>query len=495
MGALGASPVPAQERSPGPGASDRPNVVFVFIDDLGYGDLGIYRPEDRPGPETPHLDELARGGLRFTQFYVSSPICSPSRVGITTGQYPQRHRVYGHLASRADNRERGMVDYLDPEVVTIARRLKEAGYATGHFGKWHMGGGRDVRAPHPQAYGFDESVVSFEGMGERLLDEESSLADQSAELGEGPIHRVPKHEKTEIYVDRAIEFAEAHRDQPFYIQLWPNDVHDPFKPSKAQLRAVADLDLEGFANESQWRKFFAVLKAMDEQVGRMVDALDRLGLREETILVVTGDNGPTAWSRYYEDGKGEGAAPGYTGGLRGRKWSLYEGGVRQPLILNAPGRIPSGAINRETVVTGVDLLPTLADLAGASLPDGYRSDGVNLSDAFLGTRTPRRGRPIFWEYNSLGGNIVPGLQKDRSPELAMRDGSWKVLVDADGSGLELYDLRSDRDESRDLAERYPRRARRMGERLLRWYHRDLPSPAGAVRRPDIEVDAFGLSAP
>ena len=482
-GLAAASTVPGSVRAGDAGTGpERPNIVFVFIDDLGYGDLSLYRTGGPAGPETEHLDRLAREGVRFDQFYAGSPICSPSRVAVLTGQYPQRWHIYGHLGKRARNRERGMAHWLSTDAVVLPRLLKDAGYATAHYGKWHLGGQRDVgTAPLPEAYGFDDALVSMEGLGERILEPGGTgLGNRS--LGPPEVIRdVPKHDMTEVWVDRAIAFAREHREQPFYLNLWPRDVHDPFKPSEEELARVEAP--EGVPNPDQWRRFFAVLNEMDRQLGRFVDALDEMGLGEETMIVVTGDNGPTAWDRYYEGGKGEGAAPGYTSGLRGRKWSLYEGGIREPFFVRWPGRVPEGTVNETTVMTCVDLLPSLASIAGVELPDGYRSDGVDLSRALLGTSVPVRARPVFWEYNSLGGNIEPGLERDRSPTLAMRDGSWKVLANADGSDLELYDLSGDPEESDNLAGRAVHRANRMRGRLLRWYHDDLPDPLHGVTKP------------
>ena len=434
-------------RAERPEADRPPNILFVFIDDLGYGDLSCFG-NDEVLTET--MDRLAAEGVRFTQFYVNSPICSPSRVAVTTGQYPARWNVYGHFAARQENRKRGMPDWLDPNAVTLPRLLHEAGYATGHFGKWHMGGGRDVGdAPLPQAYGFDESLVSFEGLGDRIL-ENDGLSDASAKLGRGHIERVEKYEKTRIYVDHALDFIHRHRDEPFYVNLWPNDVHDGHNPAPGEAEKFQDV-----ADNEFEARFFAVLTELDRQLGRLFDGLDAMGLAENTMIVLTGDNGPTAWPRYYRDGAGDDAAPGSTGGLRGRKWSLYEGGLRQPLIVRWPGRARAGVVNETTVVAAIDLLPSLCDIAGVALPEGYKSDGVDQSRELLGEVNTVRARPIFWEYNSLGGNLRPGLEKDQSPTLALRDGDWKLLVNPDGSDLQLYDLADDRAEANDLHERFP----------------------------------------
>jgi len=462
--------------SSGGSAAERPNIAVIFVDDLGYGDLGCYGND---AVTTPNIDRLASEGIRFTQFYTASPICSPSRVALMTGQCPQRWRVFGHFASRKRNRERGMADWLDPDAVVLPRLLHRAGYATGHFGKWHMGGGRDVGdAPLPAAYGFDESLVSFEGLGDRLLNEDHGLSRQSAELGRGEIRRVRKHEKTRIYVDRAIDFIRRNETGPFYVHLWPNDVHDPFQPSEAQVSDVGQPPDR--PNPEQWQQFFAVLRAMDAEIGRFVHAIDEMGLGRETLVVLTSDNGPTAWSRYYRGNKGHGAAPGFTAGLRGRKWSLYEGGIRMPLIVRWSGRVPGDRVNDTTVACTLDLLPSLAAIAGAELPEGYRSDGVDFSRELLGEAETVRARPIFWEYNSLGGNIRPGLAIDRSPVLAVRDGDWKLLAAPDGSAAELYNLAADPDESDDLAPRYPRRTDRLRAAVVNWY-RGLDQASEHVR--------------
>ena len=170
-----------------PAVAASPNIVFIFIDDMGYGDLSVTGNTE---VETQHIDRLAAEGVRFTQFYVGSPICSPSRVAITTGQYPSRWLINSYLNNRRRNRERGMANFLSPQAPAVARAFRQAGYATAHFGKWHMGGGRDVyEAPTPQAYGFDESLVSFEGLGERILPP-GGLSEQSERLGKGPAWHV-----------------------------------------------------------------------------------------------------------------------------------------------------------------------------------------------------------------------------------------------------------------------------------------------------------------
>ena len=436
-------------------AADRPNIVFVFIDDMGYADLSCYGNRDIT---TANIDRMAAEGIRFEQFYVGSPICSPSRVAITTGQYPARHLIHSYLNSREKNRQRGMRDFLDPAAPAVARAFQQAGYATAHFGKWHMGGGRDVGdAPLPAAYGFDESLVAFEGLGDRILPP-GGLSEQSRQLGRGSMRDVAKHEMTQIYVDRSIDFMRRNKDKSFYLHVWLNDVHDRFYP-----QPEAMLKFAHFAANQYVQQYYAVLDEMDRQLGRLFDEIDSLGLAENTLIVVASDNGPTAWKRYYDEGY---APPGKTGGLRGRKWSLYEGGIREPLIARWKGSIPAGRVNGKTVVGAVDLFPTFCRLAGVPAPDAA-FDGVDMSSAFRGA-LPERRRLLFWEYGRQPSYLRPGNPSDVSPNLAIRDGRWKLLMNADGSSVELYDFKNDFDESRNVAVKYPKVARRLSAVLQSW---------------------------
>lgn len=441
-------------------AASRTNIVFVFIDDMGYGDLSCYGNRDI---RTVNMDRLAEEGIRFEQFYVGSPICSPSRVAITTGQFPARHLIHSYLNSRERNQARGMRDFLDPSVPAVARTFQQNGYATAHFGKWHMGGGRDVDdAPLPQAYGFDESLVSFEGLGDRILPP-GGLSDQSRRLGQGAIRDVPKHEMTEIYVDRAIDFIRRNRGEPFYLHLWLNDVHDRFFPKPALLAKF-----ERFSANPYRQQYFAVIDEMDRQLGRLFREVDSLELGEQTLLVLASDNGPTAWKRYYDEGY---EPPGKTNGLRGRKWSLYEGGIREPLIIRWTGSAPAGKTNDKTVVSAVDLFPTFCSLAGLQAPD-VDFDGEDMSAAFRG-EDPLRERAIFWEYGRDSSYLRPGVESDRSPPLAIRDDNWKLLMNTDGSGIELYDFRGGFDEAANVASENPDVAKRLGGSLMEWW-RSIP---------------------
>ncbi|MEM6798454.1 MAG: sulfatase-like hydrolase/transferase [Planctomycetota bacterium] len=433
-----------------------PNVVVLFIDDMGYADPSCF---GNPAIKTPHIDRLASEGLRLTNFYVNSPICSASRVALTTGRYPQRYRIHSFLAERRSNRRRKMPDWLDPAAPTLAKFLKKQGYKTAHFGKWHMGGGRDVGdAPLPQAYGFEQSLVSFEGLGDRVLWQKGGNQKLSWKHGRGEILHLPKHKTTETYVDRAIAFIEKNQQRPFYLRVCPNDVHDPHAPSEEQQSKWA-----GASENPPDTAFFAVLDELDQQMGRLVDTIDRLGLAEQTLILFTSDNGPTDWPRYYKQGH---TPPGFTGPLFGRKWSLYEGGVRMPFIARWKGKVPAGATDSTTVMAAIDVLPTVAAMVGGDQPVPV-GDGVDLSAALLGEPTDR-GEPIYWEYGAFG-SIKPGKREHVSPTLAMRLGDWKLLMNPDGTSLKLFNLAEDIGETTDRAEDAPEIVARMKPKLLAWW--------------------------
>ena len=316
---------------------DRPNFVVIFIDDMGFADPGCF---GNPLIRTPHIDKLAAEGIKLTNFYVNSPICSASRVALTTGQYQGRWKIHSFLNTRAGNANRGMADYLDPSAPTTAKKLKAAGYSTAHFGKWHMGGGRDVDdAPLPQAYGFDESLVSFEGLGDRIISNPKGV-ERARALGHGKVIPCERWERMQIQTDRAIDFVRRHRDEPFYVRLFPNDVHDAHVPrpgSADKFKSVSD--------DPYVRDFFAVLEEMDEHIGRLVATIDELNLGQKTLILFTSDNGPTDWPKKYLTGP----PAGFAGPYRGRKWSLFEGGIRMPFIARWTGTIPAGMEDNSSV--------------------------------------------------------------------------------------------------------------------------------------------------
>lgn len=442
----------------------RPNVVVVFIDDMGWSDLSCFGGD---GPETETIDRLAAEGVRFTQFYVNSPICSPSRVALTTGQYPQRWRITSYLDNRRNNARRGMAQWLDPAAPVLARQLQRAGYATGHFGKWHMGGQRDVDdAPPITDYGFDRSLTNFEGMGAKLLPLTMKPGDErpgriwrdAVRLGE-PVTWMQRSEITGGFVDAAIEFIDqAQRDdKPFYVNVWPDDVHSPFFPP---------LDRWGDSRRGLYR---GVLDAMDEQFARLFERIrSDEQLSGNTLVLLCSDNGPEA-------GAGE-STP-----LRGAKTWLYEGGVRSPLIVWSPGLLPAdaaGSINEQSVLCALDLNRSLYSLCGVDVPDGAQLDGENLAPTLLAQDQQSRTAPIFWRRPPDRPGYGHGLDED-NPDLAVRDGRWKFYVNYDGSDPQLYDLQADESETENLAPQRPDVAARLRQAVFDW-NASLPADAGGA---------------
>lgn len=453
----------------------KPNIIFIFIDDMGYADVSCF---GNPHVKTPNIDQLATDGIKLTNFYVNSPICSPSRVSVTTGQYPARWKIYSYLDTRARNRSRGMRDYLDAKAPTTARKLKAAGYATAHFGKWHIGGGRDVDdAPLPSAYGFDESLVAFEGLGDRLL---VNPKNSSAKLGHGDVSFCKPWEKTEKYTDRAIDFIRRNKDKPFYLHLFPNDVHDPHVPwpgTDEKWKAVT---------KNPWEQtFFAVLEEMDKQIGRLVDEIDQLGLAEETLIVFTSDNGPTDWAKYYNDGSGGPA--GFTGPFLGRKWSLYEGGIRMPFIARWKRKIPAGITDNTSVMSGIDLSPTFCKVAGIA---AGKLDGYDYSEVLFG-KPASRPAPLFWQYGAPHAELRAGKAEFLSPSFAVRDGDWKLLANPDGSDAQLFHLPNDPSETKNLLASEPQRAQELFDKIKVWAKQiDLKINEGAIlKEPEPSITA------
>lgn len=464
-----AAPAPAR-----PASAARPNILFILIDDMGFSDLSIMGNRK---VQTPNMDRLARQGLLMTQFYDAAPICSASRAAFMTGEFPARNRFWNFIDTRAHDAATGQADWLDPRIPSLPRALKQIGYATGHFGKWHLGGGRDVGdAPLPAAYGFDESYVNFEGLGPRAVptDDSLRLSKMSIALGKGPVDQMPKSKLTARFIDKALDFIGRHKHQPWFVEIWPDDVHRNWVPSAAQLAAT-----KSKGDNADDTRFLAVLAAMDKQIGRLVDTLKASGQLTNTIIVLTSDNGPAANAIFY---KRDGTPPGSAAPLRGRKNSLYEGGTRQPLIVDWPGHVPAGIRDDSTVADAVDLFPTIAAITGCARP-GVQ-DGISLLAAWHGHPIARRP-DLYWTYGAYGPYKAwthPGLPHDRSPTFAVRSGKWKLLADGDGSHAELYDIVADPIEAHDLARRQPALVKRLTARLVGWV-RSLPERPSFAKPP------------
>jgi len=444
----------------------QPNLVLVFIDDMGWGDFSCF---GNSTVETQNIDRLADGGIRFEQFYVNSPICSPSRVAVSTGQYPYRWRISSYLSNRRANQDRGMAQWLNPEAPCLARFLHQAGYATGHFGKWHMGGQRDVgEAPLITEYGFDTSLTNFEGLGPRILPLKDAYDGRppqkhalgSDQLGRGPIQWEDRSKVTASFTSAAIKFGKhaVAQGKPFYINVWPDDVHSPFFPPAAKR-----------GDGSKRTLYHGVLDTMDSQLGALFDWIrDDPDLKTNTLILVCSDNGP-------EPGAGS------AGPFRGFKTHLYEGGIRSPLIAWGPGLIPSeksGAVNSTSVLSAIDLVPSLLQIARAVPKSKPMFDGESMTDVLLGITERSRQQPLFFrrppDRDSFYG--VADL-----PDLAVRQGQWKLLCEYDGSSAQLFNLSRDRNEQTDVSKSHPDIVRQLTASLLKW-HASMPADNGATYR-------------
>ena len=435
-------------------STDRPNIIVVFIDDMGYSDFSCFGGTVK----TQHIDRLASEGIKFTNFYVNSPICSPSRVALTTGQYPHRWRITSYLNNRRDNKRRGMAQWLDPKAPTLARQLQKAGYATGHFGKWHMGGQRDVEeAPEISRYGFDQSLTNFEGIGPKLLPLTLKPAPNGGEPIKGRIWAdaerlgnafkwMQRSEITTGFIDEALKFIDSSgsENKPFFINLWPDDVHGPWWPP---------LDKWGGSKRALYN---GVLDSMDEQLARLFDRVrNDPQLRDNTIITVCSDNG-------HEPGAGT-SKP-----FRGAKTWMYEGGIRSPLVIWAPGLMPNskkGSTNDTSVFSAIDLNRSLYSLTGTQPPQ--KLDGEDLANTLVGKSSASRKAPIFWRRPPDRPGFGHGFNED-NPDLAVRDGDWKYLVNLDGSDPQLYNLPKDPGESHNHAKENPKIVNRLHKAVMDW---------------------------
>ena len=439
--------------------SQRPNasrILLIIADDLGAGDLSLV---NHAHFRTPHLDRLARTGTRFEHFSVASPVCSPSRAAILTGQHPARYCIHQHFASHADNVQRGMLDWLDPTAPSLARLLRDAGFKTATYGKWHLTSTKITRAPSPLAHGYDDWA--------------------------GWVGPPPEMGWRDVYA-ASLEWLLRHRRA--FVWLAAHEAHKWLKPSAASYAAFGDLS-------PQQRVYAAVVKDLDDGVGVLLGGLEAAGVADETLTLFLSDNGPEHtgsgssqginWQGHDECRRmparscasqgcklacGTWCSVGSTGGLRGGKRSLFQGGVGSPFFVRWPvGGVRAGAVDETSVIGAADLLPTLLSAAGVPLPE---SDGVNTFDgedvleALRGRPIQRRSTPLFWEWQGQEG------EPDLWPRLGVRDGHLKLLLA--GKRAELYNLSRDRRERRNLASDNVEVVERMRSALLRW-HRSMPS--------------------
>lgn len=447
-----------------------PNIILILIDDLGWGDFSCFGNSEA---QTPNIDSIAKEGIRFSQFYVNSPICSPSRCALTTGQYPQRWQITSYLDNRATNALRGMTNWLDPAAPTLARILRAHGYVTGHFGKWHLGGQRDVdEAPPISAYGFDESLTNFEGMGPKLLpltlrpgEKEFGRIWADAEILGGPVIWMPRSKITGAYTSAAMAFIRRaiRAGRLFYVNLWPDDVHAPFWPP-----------VEKWGDGSRPQLYRAVLEEMDRQLKPLFDFVrDTPALRDNTLILICSDNGPDINA-------------GSSGPFRGGKATLYEGGIRSPLIVWGPGLVAANAAgtwNHSSVFSAMDLVPSLLTIARVKSPAEVQFDGEDVASTILGSEMRSRKAPLFWR-RPPDRKFFAGTGP--YPDLAIREGRWKFLCEYDGSKPELYDVEVDPGETRNLAQDHPEIVARLRDAVLAWHQTMPPDNGPALGQAELQ---------
>lgn len=398
----------------------RPNIVVVITDDQGYGDVGLH---GNPLLATPHIDSLAREGVRFGQFHVS-PVCAPTRASLMTGRWNYRTGVTDTYLGRA---------MMRPSEVTLAECLRGAGYRTGIFGKWHLGDNAPLR---PTEQGFETSVIHRGG----------GLAQPSSPPGTGyfdpPLERnnVPFTGRgycTDIFCDEAIGFMDRHRGEPFFAYVATNSPHTPL-----QIGGEWVAPYRGRGLDETTEKIYGMVANVDHGLGRLLQHLRRTGLERNTIVLFMTDNGPQQGGRY-------------NAGLRGLKASPYQGGIQVPCFVRWPGRIRPGSVV-DAPAAHVDLMPTLLEMAGVPAPKDRTLDGVSLWSAMQGGAPPAE-RPLFLQWHR-------GDAPEPFRNSAVRHGRWKLV-----NGTELYNLEVDPGERTDIARFWPERVRALRAEYERWF--------------------------
>lgn len=399
------------------------NILFIFADDWGWGDLSAH---GHPYVKTPNIDRLVAEGTDFQRFTVASGVCSPSRTAVMTGQFPARYNIDAHFAWVPQNARRNMPDWLDDETTLLPRLLQQNGYATAHFGKWHLSNDMIPDSPTPAKYGYD-TYGAFNCSGEQM----------------------PFYEDA----DNAISFIEkAQKDnKPFFINMWLHEPHTPHHVIPKYQWRFRDL-------EETDNIYASVLSHADDRIGQVLDALDRMNLKDNTLVIFSSDNGPARAAgasdlqTYLDTATGVGyniaGSKGVTGGRKGYKAALFEGGVGVPFIARWPGKIKAGAIDTVSLMSAVDLLPTFCEIAGVALPQAYHPDGVSQVSTLKGKSYPSRSKPLFWKME--GAWPVDERRLDHWVSYAIVDQNWKLVANRDLSYVELYDIATDVFEENDL---------------------------------------------
>ena len=399
-------------------AAEKPNLVIFYADDLGWGETGVQGNTDIP---TPHIDSIAKNGVRFKQGYVAAAYCSPSRAGLLTGKYPTR---FGHEFNSVAN-----VTGLHLQETTLADRLKSLGYATACVGKWHLGGGPEYR---PSKRGFDEFYGTLANTPffhpTNFVD--SRISDDVRKIDDDSFYT------TDAYADRAVDWIDRNKSQPMFLYL-------PFNAQHAPLQAPQKY-LDRFPNitEEKRKLFAAMMSAMDDAVGRVMDRVREIGQEENTLYFFIGDNGGPTQSTTSKNG-----------GLRGFKSTTYEGGPRVPFFAQWKGKLPAGK-TYESPVQNLDVLPTIITAAGGQIDPAWKLDGVDLMPFLTGANTSRPHETLYWRFGK---------------QWAVRQGDMKLVVANGGSGQpELYDLASDFAESKDLASAQPDKVKELQSLWNTW---------------------------
>ncbi|MCH7988304.1 MAG: sulfatase-like hydrolase/transferase [Planctomycetes bacterium] len=408
-------------------AVEKPNIVIVFTDDQGYGDLQCFGSETI---RTPRIDQLAREGTRFTSFY-AQVVCGPSRSALLTGRYPVRSGGWSMPAGE----------------ITIGELLQKAGYTTGCFGKWDVSNRAAIPERMPNAKGFDYywGTLGANDSARVIFHENNKEVGRSGDMAS----------LTRIYTDKSIEFLEANRDRPFFLYLAHTMVHSVIDASPK------------FKGKSQGGLYGDTVEELDYHTGRLLDALDRLKLRDNTIVIFTSDNG--------------GLIPKTNNApLRSGKGFPYEGGIREPVIVRWPGVVEPGSVNH-TPVTSVDYFPTICEIVGVDLPEGITIDGESLTPLLKQTGTLER-EDIFWHFPHYRGKVIPYS--------IIRSGDWKLLKRYDGTQFELYNLKDDLSEENDLAESMPEKVKEL-DKKLRAYLKESGAHLPKIN-PDYEPAASSI---
>jgi arylsulfatase A-like enzyme len=404
-----------------PAPQGKPNIVVILADDLGYGDIGVHGCKDIP---TPHIDSVARNGVRFSDGYVCAPICSPSRAGILTGRYPQR---FGHWYNGGSIEKVPEQFGLPLSEITLANVLKPAGYATGIVGKWHLGFKPEF---HPMKRVFDE-FFGFLNVGRSYLDPHAMPANP---VMRGTERIDEKEYLTDAFTREAVAFIDRHHAEPFFLYLPYSAVHTPMQTTAKYLERFRDVP------DGDRRTYAAMLSAMDDGVGAVLATLRRHGLEENSLVFFLSDNGGTRMSKGFSNGP-----------LRGCKDSLLEGGIRVPFLMQWPRRIRGGGVYANPVIA-LDVFATSVAAAGGTLPADRVMDGVDLIPFATGQRPNAPHNMLFWKWMDTA---------------AARQGQWK-LARRDNAPSTLYDLAVSIDETRDVAAARGDIVESMSRALAQW---------------------------